>query len=99
MSEYSRDSFIKAMRTERNYAVNKSNKKIEGETGYINGVDYMYEAMRDYMDKNKADEEENLQSLLAVLEGVWNVPAELLDRDEMLNKIMEAYSVYRDSHI
>lgn len=40
-------------------------------------------------------EDDNLKNLLFVLEGVWNCPAELLDREEMLNKIMESYREFR----
>ena len=99
MSEISRDDFLNAMKLERHSWLNESNRKIAEEEGCKKGVDLMYEAINDYFEKNKADEEENLQSLLAVLEGVWNVPAEVLDRNEMLNKIMEAYRAYRNSHI
>ena len=40
-------------------------------------------------------EDDKLKNLLSVLEGVWICPAELLDREEMLNKIMESYREVR----
>ena len=39
---------------------------------------------------------DNLKNLLSVLEGVWNCPSELMDRNEMLDKIMRTYQKLRE---
>ena len=44
----------------------------------------------------KQTENDNLKNLLSVLEGVWNCPSELMDRNEMLDKIMRTYQKLRE---
>lgn len=44
----------------------------------------------------KQTEDDDLKNLLSVLEGLWNCPSELMDRDEMLDKIMRAYQKLRE---
>ena len=68
--------------------------KIAYNKGFTDGMVALKEHCKLCKEEISSDSDE-FKNLISVLEGVWISPAELLDRDEMLNKIMEAYRKYR----
>lgn len=84
---------IKELRESTEYFMGNS-IKIAYNKGFTDGMAALKEHCGLCKEEISSDSDE-FKNLINVLEGVWISPAELLDRDEMLNKIMEAYRKYR----
>ena len=82
--------------------IDKKSKELEGQRKAYSEMRECFLCLLSEEEKARSEherfiqiEDDKLKNLLSVLEGVWKCPAELLDRNEMLDKIMESYRELR----